>query len=148
MKDSKNHIFNLFFSLLNFLLQLQKVNQRALLFGSLVNLFPRERNSFLSNRQFFKNLPIRNNNCLWRPCLLTDWDKMSKFYKGPSIDASYQVSVHLAEGHGRHRPFLFLIGRFLKISSPLKPHSQMNCNFVGSLYGRFSINIAHLVPIH
>ena len=51
MKDSKNHIFNLFFSLLNFLLQLQKVNQRALLFGSLVNLFPRERNSFLSNRQ-------------------------------------------------------------------------------------------------
>jgi hypothetical protein len=27
-----------------------------------------------------------------------DRDKMSKVYKGPSIDASYQVSVHLAEG--------------------------------------------------
>jgi hypothetical protein len=26
-----------------------------------------------------------------------DRDKMSNFYKGPSIDASYQVSVHLAE---------------------------------------------------
>jgi hypothetical protein len=28
--------------------------------------------------------------------LLTDQDKMSKIYGGPSIDASYQVSVHLA----------------------------------------------------
>jgi hypothetical protein len=26
-----------------------------------------------------------------------DQDKMSSLYKGPSIDASYQVSVHLAE---------------------------------------------------
>ena len=25
-------------------------------------------------------------------------NKLSKVYKGPSIDASYQVSVHLAEG--------------------------------------------------
>ena len=51
IKDSKNLFFYLFFSLLNFLLQLQKVNRRALLFGSLANLFPRERTSFLSNRQ-------------------------------------------------------------------------------------------------
>jgi hypothetical protein len=27
-----------------------------------------------------------------------DWDEMSLFYRGPSIDASYQVSVYLAEG--------------------------------------------------
>jgi hypothetical protein len=27
-----------------------------------------------------------------------DRDKMSNLYKGPSIDASYQVSLHLAEG--------------------------------------------------
>jgi hypothetical protein len=26
-----------------------------------------------------------------------DQDKMSNLYKGPSIDTSYQVSVHLAE---------------------------------------------------
>jgi hypothetical protein len=25
-------------------------------------------------------------------------DEMSNLYRGPSIDASYQVSVHLAEG--------------------------------------------------
>jgi hypothetical protein len=26
-----------------------------------------------------------------------DWDKMSNLYRGLSIDASYQVSVHLAK---------------------------------------------------
>jgi hypothetical protein len=32
-----------------------------------------------------------------------DWDEMSILYGGPSIDASYQVSVHLAEGFQRRR---------------------------------------------
>ena len=32
-----------------------------------------------------------------------DRDKMSNLYKGHSIDASYQVSVHLAEGFQRRR---------------------------------------------
>jgi hypothetical protein len=32
-----------------------------------------------------------------------DRDKMSNLYKGSSIDASYQVSVHLAEGFQRRR---------------------------------------------
>jgi hypothetical protein len=35
--------------------------------------------------------------------LLMDRDKMSNLCKGPSIDASYQVSVHLAEGFQRRR---------------------------------------------
>ena len=47
--------------------------------------------------EIFKNRPIRNMNCLWRPCLLMDRDEMRTLYRGPSIDASYQVSVHLAE---------------------------------------------------
>jgi hypothetical protein len=46
----------------------------------------------------FLNQPIRNKSRLWRPCLLTDREEMSNLYRGPSIDASYQVSVHLAEG--------------------------------------------------
>jgi hypothetical protein len=32
-----------------------------------------------------------------------DQDKMSILYKEPSIDASYQFSVHLAEGFQRRR---------------------------------------------
>jgi hypothetical protein len=48
-------------------------------------------------RRFFRNQPIRNKNGLWRPCLLTDRDEMSSLYRGPSIDVSYQVSVHLAK---------------------------------------------------
>ena len=40
----------------------------------------------------FKNQPIRNKNCLWWPCLLTDWDEMGNLYRGPSIDASYQIA--------------------------------------------------------
>jgi hypothetical protein len=56
-------------------------------------------------RRFFRNQPIRNKNFLLRPCLLTDRDKMSILYRGPSIDASYQVSVHLAKWFQRRRFF-------------------------------------------
>jgi len=48
-------------------------------------------------RIFFRNPPISNKNCLWWTCLLTDRDEMSKLYRGPSIAATYQVSVHLAK---------------------------------------------------
>jgi hypothetical protein len=51
----------------------------------------------------FRNQPIRNKNCLWWPCLLTDQDEMSNLYRGPVIDASYQVSVHLAKRFQRRR---------------------------------------------
>jgi hypothetical protein len=36
-------------------------------------------------------------------CLLMDRDKMSNLYREPSIDASYQVSVHLAKRFQRTR---------------------------------------------
>ena len=44
------------------------------------------------SKKIFRNQPTRNKNCLWWPCLLTDRDDDL-----PSIDASYQVSVHLAK---------------------------------------------------
>jgi hypothetical protein len=44
-------------------------------------------------RRFLRNRPIRNKNCMWSPCLLTDQDEMSNLHRGHSIDASYQVSV-------------------------------------------------------
>jgi len=49
------------------------------------------------------NQSIRNKNCLWWPCLLTDQDEMSNLYRGPSIDASYQVSVNLAKRFWKRR---------------------------------------------
>jgi hypothetical protein len=39
-------------------------------------------------RRFFRNWPIRNKNCMWWPCLLTDRDEMSILHRGHSIDAS------------------------------------------------------------
>ena len=50
-----------------------------------------------------KNRPIRNKNCLWPPCLLRDRNEMSNRNRGLSIDASYQVSVHLDKRFQRGR---------------------------------------------
>ena len=49
--------------------------------------------SSFKGKDFFRNQPIRNKNCMWWPCLLTDLDEMSNLHRGHSIDASYQVSV-------------------------------------------------------
>ena len=38
-----------------------------------------------------------------RVVTIADRDEMSNLYRGPSIDASYQASVHLAEGFQRRR---------------------------------------------
>ena len=55
------------------------------------------------SEEIFRNRSIRNKNRLWLPCLLMDRDRMSNLYRGPSIDASYQISVHLAMWFQRRR---------------------------------------------
>jgi hypothetical protein len=57
----------------------------------------------VSEEKIFRIRPIRNKNCLWWSCLLMDRDEMSILYKGSSIDASYQVSVHLAKRFQKRR---------------------------------------------
>jgi hypothetical protein len=57
----------------------------------------------VSEEQISKNRPIRNENCLWWPRLVMDWDEISILYRIPFIDDSYQVSVHLIEGFQRRR---------------------------------------------
>ena len=52
---------------------------------------------WFQRRRFLEINPFKNKNGLWWPCLLTDRGEMSNLYRGPSIDASYQVSVHLAK---------------------------------------------------
>ena len=61
----------------------------------------------LQRKSCFRNGPIRNKNCICRPCLLTDQNGMSNSHRGPAIDASYHVSVRLA--------YLFQSRRFLEI---------------------------------
>ena len=59
--------------------------------------------SGVRGEDFFRNQPIKNKNCLWRPCLITDPNEMSNNYSGPSIDASYELSVQLAMWFQRRR---------------------------------------------
>ena len=57
----------------------------------------------VSAEKIFLSRPIRNTNCLWRPCLVMDHSKMCNLQRGPSIDASYQISVPLAKRFQRRR---------------------------------------------
>ena len=66
--------------------------------------------------------PTRNKNCLWWSCLLTDRDQMNNLYRGPSIDAPYQVSVHL--------PMRFKRTRFLRN----RPIGKKNCLWLPCLF--------------
>jgi hypothetical protein len=63
----------------------------------------------VSERKIFieitTNYWIRYKNCLWWAYLWTDQDEMSNLYRGSSITASYQVSVHLAMQFQRRRFF-------------------------------------------
>ena len=54
-----------------------------------------------------KNLPIRNKNCLWRPCLLMDQAEMSNLYRGPSSSFGWGVSeekIKMWKVNGRQTP--------------------------------------------
>ena len=54
-------------------------------------------------RRFLKIQPIRIKNYPWRPCLLSDRDEMNKLYKGPYMDSSCKVWLHLAMWFQRRR---------------------------------------------
>ena len=67
--------------------------------------------SFNSGEDFLE-INQSETRIVWRPCLLTDREEMSNLYRGPSIVASYQVSVHSAKRFQRRR--------FLKIGQSEK----------------------------
>ena len=58
---------------------------------------------WFQRRRFFRNQPIKNKKCLWWPCLLMDRNEMCNLYRGPSINSSYEVLVHLAKRFQRRR---------------------------------------------
>jgi hypothetical protein len=70
--------------------------------------------------------------------------KLTETWQEASMECSLWRLLILSRSvnkHCHHRQFLFLIGWYLKKSSPLKLPSQMNRNLVGSIYmyGRLCI---------
>ena len=93
-----------------------------------------------------KNPPFRNKNRLWRPCLLTDRDGMSNLYRGPSIDASYQVSYHLAKRFQRKS---CLRNRPIRNKNCLwRPCLLTDQNGVGNSHRGPSIDASYHVSVH
>jgi hypothetical protein len=97
-------------------------------------------------RRFLRNQSIRNKYWLWQPCLLTDRNEMSNLHREPSIDASYQVSVHLAKRFQRRSYFR---------NQPIRnknclwwPCLLMDRNEMSSLYRGPSIDDHYQVSVH
>jgi hypothetical protein len=101
---------------------------------------------WFQRKSCFRNWPIRNKNCLWRPCLLTDQNRMSNSHRGPSIDASYQVSVHLAKRFQRRR---FFRNQPIRNKNCLwRPCLLTDHDKMSNLYRGHDIDASYQVPVH
>jgi hypothetical protein len=97
----------------------------------------------VSEEKNFKNQPIRNKSRLWRSCLLMDRDEKSNLYRGPSIDASYQVSVYLAKRFQRS------LNRPIRNKNCLWwPCFLMDWDEMSNLYRGPSIDTPYKVSVH
>jgi hypothetical protein len=92
------------------------------------------------------NQPSRKKNCLWWSCLLTVQGEMSNIYRGPSIDASFQVSVRFAKQFQRRRFFR---------NQPIRKKNclwwlclLMNRDEMSILYRGSSIDVSYQVSVH
>ena len=93
-----------------------------------------------------KNKPAWNKICLWQPCLLTDGEEISNLYRGPYIDASYQVSIHLVKVVSDEKMFS---NRPIRNKNCLWwPFLLMNRDEMSDFYRRHSINVFYLVSVH
>jgi hypothetical protein len=100
----------------------------------------------VSEEKIFKNLSIRNKNCLWQPCLLMDRDEMSTLYRGPSTDASYQISVHLGKQFQRRR---FFRNQPIRNKNCLwRPCLLMDQDEMSNRNRGLSIDVSYQVSVH
>ena len=100
----------------------------------------------VSEQKIFRNQPIRKKNCMWWPCLLMDRNKMSNLYIGFSIDASYQVSVHLTKRFQRGR---FFRNRPIRNQNCLwRPYLLMYRDEMSILYREPHIDASYQISIH
>ena len=96
-------------------------------------------------RRFLRNQPIIKKNGLWWPCLLTDRDEMSKVYRWPSKDASYQVLIHLARRFQRRR---FLRNQPIRNKNGLWRPLLMDRDEISNLYRGPPIDASYQVSVH
>ena len=96
-------------------------------------------------RRFYRNQPIRNKNCLWRPFLLMDRDEMSNCNRGLSIDASYQVSIHLAKRFQRRRIYKICQS---ETRIACGGHVLTGRDGISNLYRGPSIDASYQVSVH
>ena len=100
----------------------------------------------VSEEKIFRNRPIRNKNCLWRPSLLTNRDEMSNLYRGPSIYVFYQISVHSGKRFQRKR---FFRNQPIRNKNGLWwPCLLTDRDEMSNLYRRPSINASYQVSVH
>ena len=100
----------------------------------------------VSEKNNFRNRPIRNKNCLWQPCLLMDQNEMSNLYSGPAIDASYQVSYHMAKRFQRKSCFR---NRQIRNQNCLsRPCLLTNQNGISNSHRGPSIYVSYHVSVH
>ena len=96
-------------------------------------------------RRILRNQPIRKKNCLWQPCLEIDRDKMSNLYRGPSIDAAYQVSIHLAKRFQRKQ----IRNQPIRNKNGLwRPCLLTDRDKISNLYRRPAIDAFYQVSVH
>ena len=94
----------------------------------------------------FRNRPIRNKNCLWQPYLLMDRDEMSNLYRGPSIHAFYQISVHSGKRFQRRR---FFRNQPIRNKNGLWwPYLLTDRDKMSNLYREPSIGASYQVSVH
>ena len=103
--------------------------------------------SYLSfNRRYFRNRPIWNKNCLWRPCLLTNRDKMSNLYRGSSINASLPNFGSFGQAVSEEKIFLYWPIRnknYLWWPCLLMVRDEMS-----NLYRGLSIDASYQISVH
>jgi hypothetical protein len=97
-------------------------------------------------RIFLRNRLIRNKNCLWQPCLSKDRDNMHNLNRGPYMDASYQVAVHLAVQFQRSR--LFRNQPIRSKKCPWRPYLLTDRDEMNNLYSGPIIDDCYQVLVH
>ena len=101
--------------------------------------------------EYFKNLPIRNKNRLWRPCLLTDRDEMSNHYRGPSIDASYLSFTSFGWGVSEEKNKMWKVNRWQTTDDGrqvmVKAHIAFGKVSLQQSLGRYVAPLGHIILI-